>query len=65
LSHVFDNVSRLALHNLWTITDTMRCVREAMAADRLEAMLAEVLQRHGQWFPESDLARSWDALRAG
>ena len=65
LRPVFDNVAHLALHNLWTITDTMRRVREAMAAGRLDAMLEEVLKRHTQWFPESELQKSWDALDDG
>jgi 7-cyano-7-deazaguanine tRNA-ribosyltransferase len=64
-SKVSEDVAGLALHNLWTITDTMRRVREAMAADRLEAMLDEVLRRHTQWFPESALQESWDALENG
>jgi 7-cyano-7-deazaguanine tRNA-ribosyltransferase len=65
LRPVFDNVSHLALHNLWTITDTMRRVREAMAAGRLDAMLENVLKRHTQWFPQSELQPSWVALDDG
>ena len=65
MSEVFENVAGLALHNLWTICDTLRRVREAVAADRLEAMLDEVLRRHVQWFPESELEKSWDALDEG
>jgi 7-cyano-7-deazaguanine tRNA-ribosyltransferase len=59
---LFDDERRLAEHNLWTICATIRRVRTALAEDRLDAMLAEIAQRHAAWFPESALRPSWEAL---
>lgn len=59
---LFDDTTRLADHNLWTICDTMRRVRAALASDRLASMLDEVLRRHARWFPESKLRQSWESL---
>ena len=52
----------LATHNLWTICDTMRRIREVVRDGTLDAMLADVLERHSVWFPESRLRPSWEGL---
>jgi len=59
---VFEETARLADHNLWTICETMRQVRAAVAGGSLPSMLQTVLARHTEWFPESKLRESWDAL---
>lgn len=61
---ILTRVADLATHNLWTICDTMRRIRKAVAAGTLPAMLAEVLERHSEWFPESRLKASWDQLHS-
>lgn len=62
IAAIFDDEARLADHNLWTICDTMRRVRAAVASGTLGRMLQAVLQRHTRWFPESKLRESWDTL---
>lgn len=62
---LFDDVRRLAAHNLWTICETIRRVRDALAAGRLDAMLAEIVERHTAWFPASALGPTWEALHDG
>ncbi|MEX2187970.1 MAG: tRNA-guanine transglycosylase, partial [Pirellulales bacterium] len=56
---------RLAEHNLWTICETIRGVRRALAEGRLDAMLVEIVERHAAWFPESALRPTWEALHGG
>ncbi len=53
---------RLAEHNVWTICETIRRVRTALAQDRLEAMLADIVETHTRWFPNSALGPTWEAL---
>lgn len=62
IAAIFDDTARLADHNLWTICDSMRQVRSAVASGGLGPMLQAVLERHTRWFPESKLRESWDAL---
>lgn len=61
-AEIFADARRLARHNLWTICHTVRRLRELVAAGTLDAHLAEVLQRHAAWFPDSKLPESWNAL---
>jgi 7-cyano-7-deazaguanine tRNA-ribosyltransferase len=50
----------LARHNLWTICDTVRRLRDLVSVpDRLNAYLEEVIEVHQRWFPESRLEPSW------
>jgi len=51
---------KLAAHNLFTILDSVRRIRDALAENSLEQLLADILTTHGQWFPESLLNRSWE-----
>lgn len=60
-SDLFTNPPALAAHNLWTIIETINAVRAAIAENRLDAMLAEILQRHSEWFSESLLRPTWEA----
>lgn len=60
---VFADEARLTAHNLWTICDTMRVIREKLAAGQLDQWIDHVLDIHMQWFPASRLAASWAALR--
>ena len=59
---VFADAGKLAAHNLWTITDTIRRVREALAAGSLDRLIGEILDRHAAWRPQSDLKASWESL---
>jgi len=59
---IFRSRDALTLHNLWTICDTVDRMGAAIREGRLDAMLDEVLARHTEWFPESALAPSWEAL---
>ncbi|RLK61360.1 tRNA-guanine transglycosylase [Actinokineospora cianjurensis] len=52
----------LFLHNLWTICATMEEINARLDADTLDAYLAEILEVHGRWFPNSALERSWREL---
>lgn len=62
---LFGDEPRLAEHNLWTICETIRSVRAALAEDRLDAMLAEIVERHTAWFPDSALGTTWESLHDG
>lgn len=62
IKDVFAREPLLAAHNLWTITDTIRRVRETLAAGNLEQLLRQILERHMRWFPESSLRESWESL---
>ena len=53
---------RLAEHNVWTICETIRSVRRALVEGRLDAMLAEIVERHTAWFPDSALGTTWESL---
>ncbi len=59
---IFASRDALTLHNLWTISDAVDRIGEAMREGRLDALLEDILARHAAWFPKSALARSWDAL---
>ena len=58
----FASERSLAAHNLWTILNTIRRIREALSASRLESFLKEILEQHISWFPESSLNPSWNSL---
>lgn len=58
---LFEDPAALAAHNLWTIIESIKAVRTAIAKDSLDAMLAEVLRRHSEWFPDSLLRPTWEA----
>lgn len=60
MAALFGNPPGLAAHNLFTILDTLRRIREALAENRLEELLTTILATHGQWFPDSLLNRSWE-----
>ena len=59
---VFGNESALVAHNLWTILQTIRNIREALSTSRLDLLLKEILEQHIRWFPESALNESWNSL---
>jgi len=61
---VFASAALLAAHNLWTILDAIRGIREALASNTLDALLSSVLAQHAEWFPESSLLSSWSRLLA-
>ena len=50
--------SRLRSHNLATILETMRAVRAAIDANRLDDLCSEILESHMRWFPDSRLEPS-------
>jgi queuine/archaeosine tRNA-ribosyltransferase len=58
---LFDDVGRLAEHNLRTICTTVWEVRKRLSQGTFPALLREVIQRHSEWFPQSALARTWEA----
>lgn len=53
------NAARLCRHNLWTILETVRTVREALGRGTLTEHLNELARTHAQWFPDSMLHLSW------
>ncbi len=59
---IFGSESALAAHNLWTILKTIRDVREALSAARLDLFLNGILEQHRSWFPQSALNESWNSL---
>ena len=61
-TEVFADVAKLTAHNLWTICDSVRRLRERMAAGCLEQWMDHLLERHLHWFPESRLGVSWSEL---
>lgn len=54
---------RLSHHNLWTIMHVFDDVTQRRTAGTLPDYLHHVLEIHQQWFPESLLAHSWEALQ--
>jgi 7-cyano-7-deazaguanine tRNA-ribosyltransferase len=58
---LFQDVARLAEHNLWTICDTVRRLRDLVASDTLLPWIGRLLEVHSEWFPESKLAAAWSA----
>ena len=52
------NTSLLCRHNLWTILEAVRTVRQALEGDRLGEHLGHLARVHQQWFPDSMLQRS-------
>ncbi len=59
---IFEDTAGLASHNLWTITQTMKKIREALCLGSLDAMLEDILEQHTAWFPSSALSLSWAKL---
>jgi 7-cyano-7-deazaguanine tRNA-ribosyltransferase len=53
---------KLALHNLWMILDVLQEVEQRINTNTLVDYLHRVIEIHQQWFPQSQLARSWNAL---
>lgn len=62
LGDVFRSECGLAAHNLYTIVQTIRRIREALASGTLGQYLEQVLKQHTVWFPESALKESWELL---
>ena len=61
---VFGDEARLGRHNLWTICDTVRGLRELVRdRERLHARLEEILRVHAAWFPGSRLVPSWRTVQ--
>lgn len=58
---VFADSTALAAHNLWTIVETIKAVRTAIAENKFEVMLQEIMEQHSQWFPDSLLRPTWEA----
>ncbi len=57
---IFSDAAALARHNLWTICNTVRGLRELVCTTgALEAYLERVLEIHAAWFPQSRLVPSW------
>jgi 7-cyano-7-deazaguanine tRNA-ribosyltransferase len=52
----------LSHHNLWMILRVLRDVTQRRIAGTLNEYLEHVLNLHQQWFPESLLRHSWEAL---
>ena len=62
-SAVVGDKERLAIHNLWTICHTVAKLRDMMRVDgELDRYLAEVMEIHDRWFPDSRLSETWDRL---
>lgn len=57
---VFADQDQLAMHNLHTILTVVDEIRDAIAGETLEAMLADRLSVHAEWFEDSLLSRYWD-----
>ena len=60
---VFADFEALKAHNLWTICHTIRELRAFLErGGNLNSHLAELLDIHQRWFPESRLGPTWEAL---
>lgn len=55
----------LGWHNLYTVTTTVQRIGAAVSAGTLDAMLADILTHHADWFPESALPESWERFAGG
>jgi 7-cyano-7-deazaguanine tRNA-ribosyltransferase len=62
-SQLWQDEVRLSHHNLWTILHVLDDVTRRRSAGTLTAYLDHVLDVHQQWFPDSLLRRSWEALQ--
>jgi 7-cyano-7-deazaguanine tRNA-ribosyltransferase len=63
-AEVFADKALLTRHNLWTICDTVRRLRELIAVrENLGAYLEDVLRIHQAWFPTSRLVPSWRSVQ--
>jgi len=60
ISTIFADSSRLAAHNLYTILDTVRKIREAYKNGSFQVFLSNILEIHAEWFPQSLLKSSWE-----
>ena len=59
---IFESKSKLAIHNLWTILETIRKIRAAVKNDSLNELLETIMEKHRVWFPKSNLMESWNTL---
>jgi len=64
VADVFAMPDELAFHNLCVMCHTVARIRRELAAGTLDAFLAEILERHAAWFPDSLLVRSWESVHA-
>lgn len=62
---LWDDERHLARHNLWVILHVFQEITRRRAANTLAAYLQDVLEKHQQWFPHSQLVSSWNALNQG
>ncbi|MCP5105295.1 MAG: tRNA-guanine transglycosylase [bacterium] len=59
VTDIFADAGKLAAHNLYVIMDTVTGIRRALENDGLEELLETILEKHGEWFPGSQLNQSW------
>ena len=59
---IFDDVAKLAYHNLAMICQTIRELRQITDKNALTTRLDHILERHQSWFLESKLQQSWEQL---
>lgn len=63
IEEIFADKELLTRHNLWTICQTVRELREKYhEPDALNHRLEEILDIHQTWFPDSALRRSWETV---
>ncbi len=63
-SELWQDKSILTAHNLWTTQNVMAKATRMVEDNTIFSYLAHVIQTHQQWFPESRLAHSWQAIRS-
>lgn len=49
----------LASHNLYTILETLKRIRNAQETGTMESFLTDILDTHEKWFPKSLLKKTW------
>ncbi len=62
---MWEDVRTLVAHNLWVILDVLRRTSESIKRNCLNDQLIEIISVHQKWFPNSQLARTWDILFKG
>ena len=59
---LWSDEKQLARHNLWMILHVFQEIKQRLATDTLAEYLQDVLVVHQQWFPHSQLVKSWNTL---
>lgn len=62
IASILEDQSKLAIHNLWVILQTVDAIGTAWRQGTLDAMLQKIITVHQEWFPDSALPKSVEAF---